>query len=108
MQRLQRITAALAEALTPEEVAAAMVDEAASGTGAVSGGLWLFDQGELRLVRSIGFPEELKARFSRLPLEGGVQTPVATVMRTGHPVWIDSDEAFAAYPDLAGVPKVSE
>ncbi len=69
-ERLLKITAALADAVTPEQVTAAVVDHTASVLGATSCGLWLMgdDARTATLARSVGYSENGRARFARLAI----------------------------------------
>ncbi len=103
-QRLLAITAAIAEAVTREEVFEAVVDQAAVALGASSAALFLLDPDgrTVRLARSHGYREEVKTRLERLPLEGPFRLPALDVIVRGEPLWLDSQrELLASYPHLA-------
>ncbi len=99
--RLQRVTAALAGALTPAEVAEVAVREGVEALGASAGTLCLLDEesGELEVVRSVGLPDSLVDAWRRFPLRADV--PLAEAVRTGQPVLLTSHGEFAArYPGM--------
>lgn len=102
IQRLLRITAALAQSFSPEDVAAAVVDEAAQATDAVSGALWLIDEpgGALELARSVGL-RETKGNYDRIALDGTRDLPMITAVRAREAMFIESDEELARWPEVA-------
>ncbi|WP_308204991.1 SpoIIE family protein phosphatase, partial [Frankia tisae] len=99
--RLQRVTAALARATTPEQVAAAVVSQGAKALGA-SGGVLLIPQGAGRLAipGSVGYGESMIAALRAERLDD--RLPATDALRGGEPVWLESRrERDARYPDLA-------
>jgi hypothetical protein len=99
--RLQRVTAALAGALTPAEVAEVVMREGVEALGASAGTLCLLDEesGELEVVRSEGLPRHMVDAWRRFSLDAGV--PLAEAARTGDPVLLTTREELAArYPAL--------
>jgi anti-anti-sigma factor len=102
--RLQAFTAALAEALTLEQVAEVTLDHivAAFGAGAVALGLRDDESGEIHAIAARGYPPELTRRFLG---EIGQLQSVGEAMRTGRVVWFPSWAAFQdRYP--AAIPPV--
>ncbi|MEW5929270.1 MAG: PAS domain S-box protein [Gemmatimonadota bacterium] len=102
--RLQRVTAALAGALTPAEVAEVVVREGSEALGAAAGTLCLLDEDAARLevVRSVGLPAELVEAWRHFPLHAHV--PLAEAVRTGEPVLVTTrDELAARFPALTSV-----
>jgi signal transduction histidine kinase len=71
-ERLVRITTTIADAVTPEQIHVAVVDQAAATLRASDAGLWMLDgEGALDLVRGVGTPVTLPAREavdSKLPV----------------------------------------
>ncbi len=103
-KRLQAVTAALTEALTPEQVADVTVDEARAALGASAGGLWLVEPGGrfLELVRHSGYDGAAVERFGRIPLDGAERIPVVDAVRSREALWIESGAREAAtYPPIA-------
>ncbi|MCK9898227.1 SpoIIE family protein phosphatase [Frankia sp. AgB32] len=99
--RLQRVTAALARATTPEQVAATVVVEGAAVLGA-AGGVLLIPQGAGRMAvpGSVGYGESMVATLRAERLTD--RLPAADALRTGEPVWLESRrERDSRYPDLA-------
>ena len=101
LRRLQQITAALSQALTPDEVAHALIEEAVSATGAKTAGLWLLseDGASIELSRSTGFDQERRENYARFPASGTL--PVAVAIRTGEPIFLETDEQLAAFSAVA-------
>ncbi len=102
--RLMAVTAAIAEAVSREEVFQAVVDEAAVALGASSAGLFLLDPDGVcvRLVRSVGYREESIPKIDGLPIDGVVRMPALDTIADGEPLWIDSQrELLEHYPHLA-------
>ncbi len=101
LTRLQRVTAALSEALTPEDVSAAVLRECAGAVGATGGAVFLssVDGLTLELVGQRGHPEEAVRGFGSLPLEA--RTPMTDAGRGRTPLFYESLEACASeYPAL--------
>ncbi|HET8628850.1 MAG TPA: GAF domain-containing protein [Thermomicrobiales bacterium] len=97
--RLQAVAAALAEALTPAEVAAAIVREGLTALGARAGGVVLLaDSGsELEALHLVGYPPATAAAWRHYPLAG--PSPAREAVETKTPVWVASpDELAARYP----------
>jgi PAS domain S-box-containing protein len=104
--RLQRVTAALAGALTPAEVAEVVVREGTEALDASAGVLCLLDEerGELEVVRAVGLPGALLDGWQRFPLHADV--PLAEAARAGEPVLVTSrDDLAARYPAVVSVLK---
>ncbi|MET0400311.1 MAG: PAS domain S-box protein [Longimicrobiaceae bacterium] len=102
--RLQRVTAALAGALTRAEVAEVAVREGVEALEASAGTLTLLDEetGELEVVRAVGLPQEMLDAWRRFPLNA--DAPLAEAVRAGEPVLLTSrDEMAARYPGVAAI-----
>ena len=103
MERITRITAAIAAAVTPEQVYEAVVDNVATSLGASSAGLWVVDADgrTANLVRSIGYKENVKADLDNVPLDTRYRLPALDAIVAGEPVWIESVERLLErYPHL--------
>lgn len=100
--RLQRTTAALARARTPQDVASVVVSEGVTALGA-SGGALLVPAGDgehISVPGVVGYGEELVGALNSERLDAPL--PAATALRTGEAVWIESrEERDARYPVLA-------
>ena len=99
--RLQKVTAALSEALTPFQVAKIVVDQGAPALGAVSGTVMLLaeDGQNLEIVYSAS-PQHVIHPYQRFSIS--VSVPAADAARTGESVWIESRQQYLeSYPHLA-------
>jgi len=100
--RLQQVTAALAKALTPEQVGEVAVHHGIVATGAVSGALVLLNDAgsELVTVHAEGLPAEVEAEWRRLPAD--VPAPVCAAVRSGEPLFFESEAELArGHPEFA-------
>ncbi|MBD2435979.1 PAS domain S-box protein [Nostoc sp. FACHB-110] len=99
--RLQKITAALSEAVTPQQVADVVVNQGIVALGASAGSVCLVaEQGTVvKIVQATGYPQTMLDVWASFPVTAAV--PLAQTVRTGKPIFIDSPAALAAnYPDL--------
>ncbi|WP_053227300.1 SpoIIE family protein phosphatase [Solirubrobacter soli] len=104
LHRLQTVTAGLARALTPSEVAATAAAQGAEALGASTAWVALMDASErsLELAHAAGHEPETRARFASLPLDAAL--PLSVAARTATPIWLESPEAiFGSYPRFAEV-----
>jgi PAS domain S-box-containing protein len=102
-ERLVKITAAVADAVTTDEVLEAVVDHIASAVEASSAGLWLVDDARrtVKLARSVGYKDSAGPTFDGLTLDLTPSIPVLDSIRRGEPMWIPSQEALLQqYPHL--------
>ncbi|MGZ3460980.1 MAG: GAF domain-containing protein, partial [Archangium sp.] len=98
LARLQRVTGALSEAVTPADVARIVVEEmmAAIGADRAAAVAPLADTPELLEV--VGHRGPRAHTPSRFPAHSPL--PVAVAYRSGEPVWLESREALAsAFPE---------
>jgi PAS domain S-box-containing protein len=98
---LQRTAAALAEAVTPQEVLDAVIAKGVVGSDARAGviGLVSRDDKEVEIAASHGFAAETLAGWERFPVDGPY--PMSEVIRTGEAFFIRSAAELAdRYPDL--------
>ncbi len=101
--RLQRVTAALARARTPEDVANVVVSEGVNALGADGGGLLVPapDGEHIAVPGAVGYGEELVGALREERLDAPL--PAATVLRTGDAVWLESqEERDEQFPALHG------
>jgi GAF domain-containing protein len=101
LERLQGLSAALAGALTPNDVAQVIFEQ---GFGIVEAkSVYLYVErpgGTLELVQGFGLPEVYVAAHQ--VVAPGDPLPVAEAYRTGAPVWLGSPAEIAGrYPGLA-------
>jgi PAS domain S-box-containing protein len=107
--RLQALTAALSEALTPMQAATAVLTHGLTALGAHAGSVALLAErgGELELLDSIGFPPEMVEKWRRFTVES--DAPLAETVRTGKMVLIESLQARESrYPRLSSLHAVNE
>ena len=102
--RLQRVTAALARARTPQDVAGAVVSEGVNTLGASGGGLLVpaADGEHITVPGVVGYGEELVGQLRAERIDAAL--PAATAIRTHEAVWIESrDERDRRFPELRGM-----
>ncbi|WP_437505834.1 ATP-binding protein [Sorangium sp. So ce1099] len=98
MAGLQRITAALADALTSEAVAEVVVDQGIAAAGAYAGAIVVTAGDELECLKAVGYQGDVIDRFERMPRD--IELPIAEALRTRAPVWLRSRKEVAArYPE---------
>jgi signal transduction histidine kinase len=95
LARLQALTSALSEAVTPVDVARAALEHVRGALGARNGAVWVTgDDGAANPVRDVGYEPEQA-------IPPGAHHPIPETLRTAEPVWIESrGELVARYPDL--------
>jgi PAS domain S-box-containing protein len=106
--RLQAITAALSEALTPAQAASAVLTQGLEAVGAHAGSVAvLTEQGdELELLDAVGFPTEMVEKWRSFPVTS--EAPLAEAVRTGEMVLIESLRAReSSYPRLSALHTVN-
>jgi PAS domain S-box-containing protein len=102
--RLQAVTAALSESLTPLQVAEVIVEQSMAVLKATSALVVLVneDRNELEIVKAVGYPKNLVESWQQFSLN--LNTPLTEAIQTGKPVWIETlAERLARYPHLADV-----
>ncbi len=99
--RLQAITAALAGALTPEQVIRIIVEQGFEVLGGSGGGMALLTE-DGTTVETFAYPlldSEISQRFQNVPLDASL--PMTDAIRTGQPVWIETIEEYEQrYPHV--------
>jgi PAS domain S-box-containing protein len=101
-RQLERLTSTISEALTPEEISRAVVDEAVAALGADGGAVTLLDEERqtLSISAGVGWPLNDREWFTKLPL--AVPSPTTDAVRTHQAVHVgDRQEAEVRYPNLA-------
>jgi len=101
---LQRITAALSEALTPQQVADVVVNQGIAALQATAGCVVLLTEGHttLKIVQAIGYSQSLIDTWANFPITAPNQ--IAETVRTGQPIFLENLAAMIArYPNLADV-----
>lgn len=103
LNRLQALTARLAVALTPDDIVQAVLAEGLPALGGNAGSVVRLDGDELVIVGTTGFSDEQLGPWRRFPLSSA--TPLAEVIRTGAPIWVESveqyEEQFQRRPDAS-------
>lgn len=95
LSRLQRVTAALSEALTPQQVAGAVVSHGIAALDAQAGRISLLQPDE-RSVEVMGFSGYTSVQS---PFHLDEPLPTSEVLRTGKPVFIANNaEVLARFP----------
>jgi K+-sensing histidine kinase KdpD len=97
-ERLQQVTAALSEALTPAQVGAVVVHQALHAMGAQRGYVSLLapDRSRLELLHQTGYSLEHIAQT--WPMEMDRPLPMADVVRSAEPMFMETiEEAPSAY-----------
>jgi len=96
LERLQAVTAALAGALTPGQIAEVIVDQSISAVGARAGSLSITRDGgrTLELVRAVGYPGDFTTQWVRIPTD--MRPAAAEALRRGTAIFFPSAEAMAA------------
>lgn len=100
--RLQAVTAALAESLTPQQVADVVAEQSMAALGAKSAIVALVspDRTELEIVKSVEHQTDVIESWRRFSIHTDV--PLAKAVRTGEPQWLGTlAERMAEYPHLA-------
>jgi PAS domain S-box-containing protein len=109
MMRLQKITSAFSEALTPQEVADVVVNQGISALGATSGSVVLLTEGAntLKIVQAIGYPQSEIDTWASFPLNAPV--PLAETVRTGESIFLPNPAALITqYPSLESALGITE
>lgn len=97
---LQRVTAALAEALTYQSVADGLVDEGTPALGADAGVVATLQNGRFQVVASRGYDSALLARWEGMPVDAELPGPEAA--RSGRIVAVGSRTEMAErFPTMA-------
>ncbi len=102
-ERLLRITAALADAVSPAQVTEAVVDRTAAVLGASACGLWLIDEAgrSASFARGVGYAAAHVAQYSKISLAEAGIGPVNDALRSGEALWVDSDAQMdERYPHI--------
>ncbi|CAN5710806.1 hypothetical protein BH11MYX2_BH11MYX2_00380 [soil metagenome] len=94
LQKLQEATAALAEAHTPEEVAAVAVRLGAEAVDASSAVMWLAtSDGSLELEGSHNVPQAYLDAWRTVP--AGAEVPAMRVVQRCTPIWVENEADYA-------------
>lgn len=102
--RLQSITAALSESLTPAQVSQVIVEQSMAALGASSALVALLNENktELEIVRAVGYSQDLLDTWRHFAIDSPF--PLAEAVRTGQPIWGQARQnQIARYPHLAEI-----
>lgn len=100
--RLQAITAALSEPLTPSQVAQGIAEQGIAALNATAALVVLLTKNgtELEIACTVGYQEPILDSWRRFSINTPV--PLAEAVRTGEPIWVDTKEnRIIRYPHLA-------
>lgn len=106
--RLQAVTAALAAALQPLDVARAVTQQCVQALGARASAVMLLDSSDsaLHLLYQTGYDTAFQG-WERVPIDG--LYPFSDVVRSGASIYLPSRAAFnARYPNLAAAPTITQ
>jgi PAS domain S-box-containing protein len=101
MTQLQKLTAALSQAVTPAEIARMVVEQGVPILGAVGSSIMLINE-ETRVMEMIysSIDEAVTRPYARFPLS--LKVPSTDAVHFSKPVWISSQEEYLErYPHLA-------
>ncbi|MEC4816664.1 MAG: ATP-binding protein [Scytonema sp. PMC 1069.18] len=102
--RLQLVTAALSESLTPAQVAEVIVDQSIAALNAAGALVAVVCENgtELEIIHNVGFLSHIVETWRRFPISSS--SPLSEAVRTGQPIWEESMEERAnRYPHLADI-----
>jgi PAS domain S-box-containing protein len=106
--RLQNITAAFSEALTPQQVADVVVNQGIDALGGSAGSVVLLEKDgkSLKIIEAIGYPTSVRESWASFPITTNV--PIAETARTGEPIFLESVAVLVSkYPAIANVPSLT-
>ncbi|MEH2458510.1 AAA family ATPase [Nostoc sp.] len=100
--RLQSITAALSELLTPAQVSEVIVEQSMAALGASCALVALLNESktELEIVHAVGYNQDLVDTWRHFSIDS--RSPLAEAVRSRQPIWAESRQnRIARYPHLA-------
>src|SRR5207237_4441133 len=99
---LYNVAVALAKAVTPEDVASAVLTEGVGALGASGGGMLLADdESRLSVPGTVGYDERTVERLRGEARDA--ELPAAYALRTGEAVWLETvEQRDASFPAMAG------
>ncbi|MDT0310123.1 SpoIIE family protein phosphatase [Streptomyces sp. DSM 44917] len=97
-----RLTRALAEAITAQDVVEAVAGHLLPAFGAAGLVVYAVEGGRTRVVGSVGYSEEFRGRVHGMPADA--PTPIGAVMRSRTPQFFESMDSYRRqYPQSAGL-----
>jgi signal transduction histidine kinase len=100
-ERLQSVTAALSEAITPDQVTDIVLTAGLQALGAGAGVITMLRENEpiLEVLKAVGFSQALVEPYRTMRLDQ--QVPMTEAIRAAEPIWIANAEEWAArFPAL--------
>jgi len=99
--RLQRVTASMSAALTPDDLGRALVGAVLPVTGAAAAAIWALDADGLRSLASTGVPDRSGAS---VPTPLDAPTPASAATRGREPIFLPAgDEVDARFGETAAL-----
>jgi signal transduction histidine kinase/ActR/RegA family two-component response regulator len=108
LARLQAVSSALSQALTPQDVALAVIEQGISSLSAHAGTVVVLDDAgtDLEIVTTKGFPPQVVAGWKSFKVDSPV--PLADAVRENRPVLVESFEGYdGRYPMLGPLASVT-
>ncbi|MBW4560668.1 MAG: PAS domain S-box protein [Mojavia pulchra JT2-VF2] len=99
--RLQLVTAALSESLTPTQVAEVIVEQSLAVLNAAAALVAVVCENgsEFEIIHSVGFQADIVKIWRRVAIASS--NPLSDAIRSGQPIWEEStDERVSRYPHL--------
>ncbi len=98
LARLQQVTAALSDAVTPEDVTQVILQQGLEALGAAAGGVALLAANlqHVELISTRGYPSSTVQPFLRMPLTAPF--PICEAISRDEPVYLESPAAQEALP----------
>jgi PAS domain S-box-containing protein len=93
-RRAERVSAALADAITLDDVAEVIVEHAVPALGASAGAIFQLreDGSALDLIREAGYAPQWSSEWRHIPI--GAALPLAEAVRTGKPIFLESESEW--------------
>jgi PAS domain S-box-containing protein len=93
-RRAERVSAALADAITLDDVADVIVKHAIPALGASAGAIFQLreDGSALDLVRESGYAPQWSSEWRHVPIDAAL--PLTEAVRTGNPIFIESESEW--------------
>ncbi|MDQ3799703.1 MAG: PAS domain S-box protein [Acidobacteriota bacterium] len=108
LKRLQAVSGSLSQALTPNDVAVAVIEQGVNSLGAHAGTVVLLNNStsELEIVGTVGFPKEVFEKWRRFSIDANV--PIADAIKRKSPILFESFDAYMEkYPALGPVASIT-
>ncbi|HVG34187.1 MAG TPA: PAS domain S-box protein [Pyrinomonadaceae bacterium] len=108
LMRLQTVSSSLSQALTPQQVTEAVIEQGLNSLGAHAGTVVVLSEGgtELEIVGTLGFTPEVAERWQRFPLSA--QVPIADAARSNMPVLIECFDLYRdQYPSIGPLASIT-